>query len=151
MLDPIEGPRQFVVFRLHAREYAFPIGQAIEVLYMVALTPLPEAPGWLPGMINMRGRVIPVMDLRTRLGLPQRTPDLNTAIIVAQAEYGVVGLIADAVVEILALPSESIATPDALAGATHTVASVAHVGDRLIVILDVHALCAGADRMLPAA
>jgi purine-binding chemotaxis protein CheW len=151
MSDPSDGLWQFVVFRLHAREYALPISQAIEVLRMVAMTPLPEAPAWLPGMINLRGRVIPVMDLRMRLGLRPRAPDLDTAIVVAHANGHILGLIADAVVEILTLPPASLAPPAALASATHTVAGVACVDDRLIVILDVHALCAGAEHMLPAA
>src|SRR5437660_1615747 len=82
MSDTIDGLRQFVVFRLHAREYALPVGQVVEVLHMVAMTPLPEAPAWLPGLIDLRGQVIPILDLRTRLGLRPQAPDLDTAIVV---------------------------------------------------------------------
>jgi len=150
MSDPSDSLRQFVVFRLHAREYAIPIGQAIEVLRMVAMAPLPHAPAWLPGMINLRGRVIPIMDLRMRLGLRPQAPDLDTAIVVCDADGHILGLLADAVVEILTLPPESLAPPDLLSSATHAVAGVAHVDDRLIVILDLQTLCAGAEYMLPA-
>jgi len=151
MSDTIDGLWQFVVFRLHAREYALPVGQVVEVLHMVAMTPLPEAPAWLPGVIDLRGQVIPILDLRTRLGLRPQAPDLDTAIVVVDADGRILGLIADAVVEILTFPPESIAPPGALAGSTHTIAGVACVGGRLIMIFDVHALYPGAESMLPAA
>lgn len=150
MSDPRDNLQQFVVFRLHAREYALPISQTVEVLRMVALTPLPEAPEWLPGLINLRGRVIPVMDLRMRLGFRPQFPDQNTAILVAHVDGHILGLIADAVVEILTLPPESLAPPNMLSSATQIVASIARVDDRLIVILDLQTLCSGTEHMLRA-
>jgi purine-binding chemotaxis protein CheW len=150
MSYPSESLQQFVVFRLNAREYALPISQTVEVLRMVALTPLPEAPTWLPGLINLRGRIIPVMELRARLGFRPRVPDLDTAILVAHADGHMLGLITDAVIEILTLPPASLAPPDLLSSAPQTVAGVARVDDRLIVILDLQTLCAGAEHTLRA-
>lgn len=150
MSHPNESVQQFVVFRLHTHEYALPMSQTVEVLRMVALTPLPEAPAWLPGLINLRGRVIPVMELRARLGLQSRVPDLDTAILVMHSDGHMLGLITDAVIEILTLQPESLAPPDPLSSAPQTVAGVARVDDRLIVILDLQMLRASVEQTLRA-
>jgi purine-binding chemotaxis protein CheW len=137
---------QLLVFRLQAREYALPIELVSEVLRMVAITPVPDAPAWLPGVINLRGRVVLVMDLRARLGLPPLTPSLNTPIIVAEADGRMVGLLADAVIEVLTLPDEAIEPPAALAGSAHPISAIARAGDRLILIFDLSRLSALAVR-----
>jgi len=79
-----EGSRELVVFRLDAGEYALPVANVGEVLRMVAITPVPEAPEWLPGVINLRGRVIPVIDLRRKLHLPEAKVGVKAPIIVAE-------------------------------------------------------------------
>ena len=73
---------------------------------MVAIAPVPEAPSWLPGVINLRGKVIPVIDLRVRLGLASKPVGINTPIIVAEHEGQMVGLIADSVTELLTVPPD---------------------------------------------
>src|SRR5205809_5151739 len=74
---------QLVVFRIEKSEYALPVGNVGEILRMVAIAPVPEAPSWLPGVINLRGKVIPVIDLRVRLGLASKPVGINTPIVVA--------------------------------------------------------------------
>ena len=115
---------------------------------MVAIAPVPEAPEWLPGVINLRGRVIPVIDLRTRLGLPRQEVGLNTPIVVAEHEGQMVGLVADAVTELLTVPAESVEPPDARVGATNAVEAVARAGERLILIFDLDRVCAGSQQHL---
>lgn len=118
---------------------------------MVAITEVPESPQWLAGVINLRGRTVPVIDLRTRLGMARRAPDLDTAIVVAEAaSRGPVGFIADEVIDVLTLPAASVDPVDELAGEAHPVSAVARNEERLVVILDPKRLAGGAlDLELP--
>ena len=134
---------QWLVFRLQAHDYALPIGDVAEVLRMVALIPVPEAPAWLAGIINLRGQVLPVVDLRLRLGLPPEAPGLSTPIIVTHAAGRPVGLIADSVSEVVTLPADAVEPPDAFAGPGRAIAGLAHAGSRLILVLDLARLTAG--------
>jgi len=127
---------QLLVVRLGGLEHAFPVEDVIEVLRMVAVTPLPEAPAWVVGVINVRGRVIPVIDLRCRLGMLPREPDLSTPIVVAASDGSATGFVADDVVEVLSLPREALQPPDRQTGPAPAVSAVARHGDRLILVLD---------------
>ena len=139
---------QLVVFRIAKSEYALPVGNVGEILRMVAIAPVPEAPEWLPGVINLRGKVIPVIDLRTRLGLAAKPVGLNTPIIVAEHEGQMVGLVADSVTELLTVGNDSIEPPDERVGASNTVKSVARAAERLILIFDLERVCAGSQQHL---
>lgn len=137
-------PIQWLTFRLEGGEYALDIRDVIEVLSMVALAPMPQAQPWLAGMLNLRGRVMPVLDLRRRLDLAPRPYGLDTPIIVVRQADRPVGLIVDEAVEVLTLPDQALTGPDALAGADHPVSAVARLDDRLIMLLDLDRICAGA-------
>jgi purine-binding chemotaxis protein CheW len=134
---PGEGPSTDVlVLRLEAREYALPVHRVIEVVRMVAITPLPEAPPWVDGVVNLRGRVVPVIDLRARLGIPRRVPDLSTPIVMTVAESGAFGLVADELVEVLTLSPEGPDAGSEEAASSTAVTATARHGDRLILMLD---------------
>ena len=147
MFDLADDSRQFVVFRLDAREYAIPIEQTIEVVRIVALTPVPEAPAWLSGLMNLRGRVIPVIDVRIRLGLCARAPSLDTAIIVVCIDNQIAGLIVDDIVEIRPFLPAALAPTNTLIGAAQSVAQVAHIGARLIITLNMSMLYTGTESL----
>lgn len=142
-------PVRLLVFRLNDREHALPLEHVVEVFRMVAVTPLPEAPPWMLGVMNVRGRVIPLIDLRVRLGMPPREPDLSTPIVVVETGGATAGLVADEVVEVLALPDEAVEPPDRSAGSTRVVSSLARLGDRLVLVLDTEALCEGSGDLGP--
>jgi purine-binding chemotaxis protein CheW len=139
---------QLVVFKIDKSEYALPVGNVGEILRMVAIAPVPEAPAWLPGVINLRGRVIPVIDLRIRLGLTPVPVGVNTPILVTEAEGQTVGLVADSVTELLTVPLDAVEPPDELAGHGNTVESVARAGDRLILIFDLERVCSGSEKLV---
>ena len=143
MPQAVKVIQQLVVFGLQTREYALPVESVSEILRMVALTPFPQATPWLPGLINLRGRVIPVMDVRLRLGLPAAAPNLNTPIIVAVVEGRAVGLIVDSVLEVISLAAESFESPDKLTGSTHPVSNIARIDGRLVLILDLNRIGIG--------
>ena len=144
LLEADAGIRQLIVFTLDGREYALPVEQVSEVLRMVTLTPVPEAPPWLPGIINLRGAVVPVVDLRARLALPRAPWGVNTPIIVADYEDRKLGLVADAVVELLSVPGSAITPPDeGVSGTGNSVSGVARAGERLIFIFELERLYVG--------
>ncbi len=140
---PGSGLTHCVVFRAEQREYALPLRQVLHVLRMVAITPVPEGPAWLLGVVNWHGRVIPVMDLRVRLGLPPLPVGLNTPLLLFQTEAGTAALVADEVVEVLTVPAEAIAAPDTRLGQAHALSSTLRWGERLILMLDPARLWAG--------
>lgn len=125
-----------LVFQIAGREHALPVCDVVEVVRMVAATPLPEAPPWVIGVINFRGRVIPLIEVRSRLGTPSRDADLSTPIIVVQNAEVAAGLVVDEVLEVLTVPSAALDVPDGADAAGRSLSGVARVGDRLIVVLD---------------
>jgi purine-binding chemotaxis protein CheW len=132
-----------ILLRVAEREYALPLGCVVEVVRMAALTAAPGAPGHVLGLLDLRGRVVPVMDLRVRLGLSPGEPGLSTPICVMEAGGRALGLVADAVTDVRPLlgPVERLeVTP-----ADSPVAGVTHVGGRLVSVLDPERL-AGAAR-----
>jgi purine-binding chemotaxis protein CheW len=129
---------QSIILRLDTAEYALRVEAIVEVLRMVALRPLPDSAPWIVGMMNMRGKGVPVMDLRYRLGMTPRPFTVDMIIVVAQADGRTMGLIADEAVEFLSLPPESIRPIEGQQSGILT--GVAHAGDRLIMLLDPRAL-----------
>ncbi|MQA99133.1 MAG: chemotaxis protein CheW [Actinobacteria bacterium] len=133
---PWEMASQIVVFRLREREFAFAVATVTEILRMVAIADVPETPEWLPGVINLRGRTVPVIDLRTRFGMSPRPPSLDDAIIIGEPAGRAVGFIVDEVVDVLRFAATSVDPVDELAGETHAVSAVVREEDRLIMVLD---------------
>lgn len=131
-----------VTFRLAGQEFAVPVGDVIEVVRMVAVTPLPDGVPWVVGVLNYRGRVVPVVDARVRLGLPRRAPGLDTPILIVAAGDRAAGLVVDSALEVLALPDGALAPPGEYR-ATEAVSGVARQGRRLILLVDVERLVAG--------
>ncbi len=134
---------QLVVFQLHEHEYALPADRVAEVLRMVALTPVPEAPAWLPGVLNLRGFVIPVVDLRTRLGMPAAAYALNTPIIVVKGRNRRLGLIADAMIDVVGVTAAALEHFERSAADQSVVVALAHTGSRVILVLDTDRVLAG--------
>jgi purine-binding chemotaxis protein CheW len=135
-----------VIFQLDGRDHALAVENIVEIVRMVEVTPVPEAPDWVPGVIDVRGRVIPVMDLRRRLGFPPKEPGLRTPIIVASSEDRMVGMIADNVSEMLSLPPQAVEMPEEKGDMP--VMAMARAGERLIVVLDLEQLCADAEGLV---
>jgi purine-binding chemotaxis protein CheW len=132
---------QWVVLRLDDHEYALAVQQVVEVLRMVALQPLPEAPPYIAGVLNLRGNGIVVMDLRKRLGLPAKAPDLQTQIVIVDSRGEPLGLIADEVIDIITLPRTALKPAEELSGVSSLLfAGLVHAEDRLILVLDLDRL-----------
>ena len=129
-----------VVFGLDDREFALPIEDIAEIVPIVLITPVPEVPPWVEGVINLRGRVIPIVDLRKRLGMEPRRHELNTPILIAEQGTRKLGLIADTVRDVVSLGDDELEAPAEVGveemGHADAVSAVGRLGDRLIVVLD---------------
>jgi len=134
-----EGETQLVVFMMNEEEFACDINNVREVVKMLKVTPLPSSINFVEGVINMRGEVIPVIDLRKRFGLAEGERTDANRIIIAEMNDKMFGLIVDAVSEVARLPNEQIQeAPDQVAGGrTDLIKGVGKIDDRMIIILDI--------------
>jgi purine-binding chemotaxis protein CheW len=123
-----------ILLRVAGSDYALPLGCVVEVVRMAALTPAPGGPGQVLGLLDLRGRVVPVMDLRTRLGQAEGESGLSTPICVVEAGGRAFGLVADAVTDVRPL-SGPVERPEGTPAGS-PVAGVTHVGGRLVSVLD---------------
>lgn len=136
-----------IVFELDGRHFALPIEEVLEVVQMVAITTLPKAPDWIAGVVNVRGDVIPVVDLRTRLGLEPRAYGLDTPIFIVTAYGRRMALVPDAAVEVLTLPAAALDEPDELVGLDHPISHLARVQERVVPLLVLERICDGAQSL----
>ena len=136
------GNIQLLTFKLDDQEYALDIANVVQVVRMVALTRPPKAPAYVEGMFNLRGKIIPVIDVRRRYGLPAKPYDLDTQLLIATANDRTLAMMVDEVSEVLALSIDSIEPPEAIGPELEYLSAVGKVGDRLILILDPDTLMA---------
>ena len=133
---------QLVVFRLRHEEFGADIGQVLEISRMQEITHVPKAPGFIEGMINLRGRVIGVVDLSRQFGLESQKELPKTArIVVTQTGSETVGLMVDEVPEVLRIAASAIEpTPEIIQAEIQRdyIKGVAKVGERLIIMLDLN-------------
>jgi purine-binding chemotaxis protein CheW len=133
---------ELLSFRLAEQEYSVDIMSVREIRGWTRATPLPHAPAYVRGVINLRGTVLPVVDLSTRLGMPPVEGDARNVIIVVQVGSQTAGLLVDAVSDILALPQAELQTPPELAADTaHSfIRALTIVDGRMIRVLDLTAV-----------
>src|SRR3954447_7536212 len=133
---------KYLSFHLGAEEYAIQVVKVREIVKLQHITGVPETPAELKGVINLRGKVIPVVDLRLRFGLPEKEYGQRTCIIVVElgrAAAGPMGIIVDEVSEVLSLQESDIQdTPDFGIGVeTPYLLGMAKVRDRVKILLDI--------------
>jgi len=135
---------QLVTFMIGSEEFAVDILYVQEINRMIPITKVPNAPEYVEGVINLRGRVIPVIDLRTRLGMNKKQFDQNTRIIVIEVQNNTLGFIADAVKEVLRISSAITEQPPALVSGIDSehIKSVGKLEDRLLILIDLEKIFA---------
>jgi len=133
---------QIVVCELADEHYGLDIAKVFEIIRHQPITAVPRSPRFVKGVINLRGRIIPVVDLRERFGMPAVEPTKETRIVVAESATTRVGLIVDSVSEVLLVPTEAVeATPEVAAGAdAEYLRGIANLGDRLVLLLELAGL-----------
>jgi purine-binding chemotaxis protein CheW len=127
-----------VGFRIGDETFAVPIEMVHEIVRVPEITSVPEAPDCVEGVINLRGRIIPVVDLRKRFGEPQITRDKKNRILVVEVEGKLVGLMVDTASEVLKIPPSEIEPPPNVFSEQdlNYVTGVGKLGGRLIILLD---------------
>lgn len=133
--------RQLVVFALHDEHYALPITSVREIIRFTPPKAKGAAGGVILGMISLRGRVLPVADLSSRLGRSLEVHD-GTKILVVELAAGAIGLVVDSVDEVLLVPADAIEPMPVSEGGFGD--EIAKVGDRLITLLDAERVLGGA-------
>jgi purine-binding chemotaxis protein CheW len=136
---------EVVVFEVDGRSYALPLEQVVEVVRMVAVTPVPEAPPWIAGVVNLRGAMIPMIDLRPRLGLPRTEIDPSQVFLVAAARGRTVGVLADRVEDVVDVASAAIERIEEASGSMGFVTGFTRSMESAVPIMDVEVLLRGAN------
>jgi purine-binding chemotaxis protein CheW len=125
-----------VLFALEGQRYGLPLETVERVLPMVAVSPLAKAPAIALGVINVHGRIIPVVDIRRRLGLPAREHDLAAHLLVARTIRRTLALTVDAVLGVTEIGADRVTAPDRLLPGIEHVAGIAALPDGLLYIHD---------------
>ena len=139
---------QVVSFHLGNEEYGVDISQVQEIIRMVEITHVPRAPRFMEGVINLRGQLIPIIDLRTRFGMQRIDATKSTRIVVTEIGSKRVGIVVDSVSEVLNIPIEQVeGAPDMIAGVgTEYIQGVGKVNERLIILLDLTMVITGEEK-----
>ena len=129
---------QLVSFNIGTEEFGVDILKVQEINRMVEITRVPQTPHYVEGVINLRGKVIPIVCLRKRFNLESKEHDKNTRIVVVDIEGNVLGLIVDAVSEVLRLQAGTIEPPPEIVTGINSdyIKGVAKLDDRLLIYLD---------------
>jgi purine-binding chemotaxis protein CheW len=138
---------QLVSFGLNKEEFGINILIVQEIIRMMQITKVPNSPDFIDGVVNIRGKVIPVVNLRTKLGMPRKEHDSMTRIIVVEVMKKTIGFLVDAVHEVLRIPANiTEAPPELVAGInSEYIKAVGKLEDRLLILIDLEKILSTAD------
>ncbi|HYX06442.1 MAG TPA: chemotaxis protein CheW [Bacteroidales bacterium] len=135
----VEGGK-FLTFFLSKEEYAIEILKVLEIIGLMPITPVPKMPDYIRGVLNLRGKIVPVMNLRTRFGLEEIEDTNETCIIVIQQEKYLMGVLVDKVSEVVDIETEEIEDVPSVGVADQSeyLAGLGKARDSVKMIIDVH-------------
>jgi purine-binding chemotaxis protein CheW len=128
--------RQLVVFALDEQRYALRLSAVEQIVRVVEIAPLPQAPGIILGIVNIQGRIAPVFHIRKRFHLPEREIDLSDHLIVARTAKRIVALVADTVIGVVTRADEEMTTAERIFSGLDYVEGVMQLDDGLVFIHD---------------
>lgn len=130
---------KYLTFFLNEEQFAFEILRVREINGLMSVTSLPSSPDYVDGVINLRGKVIPVVDLRTKFGLPRAEADDETCIIVVDVDDVEVGVVVDRVSEVQDFGAEQIEPPPTLGQDVETafILGMGKTGERVTILLNI--------------
>ncbi|GAA4874597.1 chemotaxis protein CheW [Ferrimonas pelagia] len=148
-LDKNDEVLQWVTFQLENETYGINVMQVREVLRYSDIAPVPGAPQYVLGIINLRGNVVTVIDTRARFGLCDAEVTDNTRIVIIEAEDQVVGILVDSVAEVVYLKSSEIDTAPNVGNeeSAKFIQGVCHRDDKLLILVDLEKLLSGEEWM----
>lgn len=141
--SPIVESQQYVTFCLADELFGVEVSRAREILSLITVTSVPQTPDYMLGVINLRGQVVPVVDMRLKLGLPAAAASQDTCIIVVEVlvddETIVVGALADAVREVLEIRTDSIEPPPRLGTKLRTefIKGMGKIDESFLILLNI--------------
>lgn len=139
-------PRQYLTFVLAEEVFALEINRVREVLEVSAITRVPRTPDFMRGVINLRGSVVPIVDLKQKMGIGQTEMTVDTCIVIVEVaiegQHRVIGALADSVKEVVDLSNEQIDPPPRMGARVDTafLAGICRSEDRFIILLDIDAV-----------
>ncbi|KJS44157.1 MAG: chemotaxis protein CheW [Roseovarius sp. BRH_c41] len=142
----------YLTFPIGTELYGVSIGVVTEIVGLQRIMSVPDVPRYIKGVINLRGKVIPLMDVRLRFGMPEKAYDDRTVVIVLQVSDAPVGLIVDGVNEVLDIPASQIDRTHSFSGAEgrSLVMGLGRLEERVAILLDVNLLVED-DALMPPA
>ena len=138
---------KYLTFKLDVEEFGLEILKVQEIIKMMDITRVPRTPEFVRGVINLRGKVIPIIDLRRRFGLDSKSHDKHTRIIVIEINNMIVGFVVDSVSEVLRIPASTVEPPPPVVSGLESeyISGVGKLEDRLLILLDLDRLLSRAD------
>ena len=132
---------KYLTFHIADEEYGIAIYHVTEIIGIQKFTEVPETPDYIKGVINLRGKVIPIMDIRLRFNMPEKDYDERTCVIVVNFENTAVGLVVDTVSEVLDIPAANIeSSADYNSDQGHFVEGMGKIDDNIKMLLDIKSL-----------
>ncbi|HMB16073.1 MAG TPA: chemotaxis protein CheW [Pelovirga sp.] len=137
--DSMEG--MYLTFDLASEGYGLEIRHVIEIIGIQSITAVPDLPDHVIGVLNLRGKVIPIIEVRRRFKLPHRDHDERTCIVVVNVNDNSVGLVVDKVSEVITIPANEIEPPPATGrNRKHYIAGMGKIGQQVKILLDIETL-----------
>lgn len=133
---------KFITFRIGSEDFGIELSYITEIVGIQKITEVPDMPAFLKGVINLRGRVIPVIDVRIRFGLEPRAYDDRTCVVVVNINETALGLIVDTVNEVLKIPADQVSPPPSVhaAASGRYIKGMGKVADAVKILLNVEKL-----------
>lgn len=142
---------QLVSFNLDREEYGVEVLKVREIIRMTTITQMPSTPHYVEGIINLRGKVIPIVSLRKKFGLMDSGADINTRIMVMDIDGELMGFIVDSVSEVIRISAGEIQPAPSMVGGgidQECISGVINQAERLLVLLDLDRLFSAEEKML---
>ena len=139
---------QIVVFELSSEYFGVEIAKVESIIKMQPITQLPHVPSFVEGVTNLRGKVLPVIDLRKRFGLAPQEADKNSRIIVVSVDRTEVGMIVDGVSEVVSVPEGAVEAAPAITTSVDStfITGIAKLDQRLVILLDLEKVLTARER-----
>jgi purine-binding chemotaxis protein CheW len=141
------GAREYLTFRLDQEEYGIDILKVQEIRGYEPPTRIANAPNFIKGVVNLRGTIVPIVDMRLKFGCAKAEYNSFTVVIILNLRNRIVGIVVDSVSDVMELPADNIkAAPDTDSVIdSSSVLGLGSVGERMLILLDIEKLMSGAD------
>jgi purine-binding chemotaxis protein CheW len=145
--DTAQGRREFLSFVLGVAQYCIDILKVQEIRTYQAPTRIANTPAFIKGVMNLRGNIVPIIDLRVKFGLPEQRLDTQTVVIVLNVAKRIVGVVVDGVSDVIAVAAAEIKPAPELAGSLDTryIQGLATVGGQMMILVDIERLMTSRD------